>query len=499
MPDIISSLNAELGESIYPFIRFNSYQEKFLNNTQSQKFVFGGNRSGKTFVSLCTLPLLADGKYKIRGAAPKKRYTVWVSCLDHQLIKQTIIPTLRKVCPNGWLKLVEYKNEFTITGPTGIEVKGFFKSADAGRTKYQSASVDLIILDEEHPESIHKECRARIVDCKGQIINAMTPLMGMTWVYNYSMNHFRITMPTDANKTLSAEDIADFRKSYTDEKELKMRLEGQFVDLAGLKFLQHADVEYLEACEMDPLYLMAVDEGKLVESDYGNVYVYQKPREGARYGIGVDVATGTGNDSTVAVVKEFTTAGTEEVARFRSNLTSIPAAAELIYLLGQHYNGAYYMIEVNGVGIAVKQILERQYNYYRMPLMTDFNNQQFKTTFGFTNTQNTRDALLSTAKANIQSHKSIIRNARAICEWKAFQYIPKKHRYDHLDEWNDDCIFADALAERLTEYFTPPEREKNKGKDKPLTIDQDEALREELDMLEYKEPATAFDRPFERI
>jgi len=455
MADVFSSFKAELGESIFPYIKFNRHQQKAFDSNATEKFCFGGNRSGKTFFGLDLLPNLAAKKYKIRGAAHKNKYVVWISCLDYQFIKQTMVPTLLKVCPNGWLKISEYKNEFEIVSPYGVEIKGFFKSADSGRSKYQSASVDLIILDEEHPESIYKECRARIVDTAGQIINTMTPLLGMTWVYNYSLKHFRVQMPTIDNHSLPPEEVEAFKLSLANDKEVRMRLLGEFVDLAGLKFLSEEDNRYLLSCEQDCAFYMSVVDGKLVEDKNGNIMVYERPIPGMRYLIGMDVASGTGNDYTIAAIYASSEDGIYEVARFRSRLLPIPDTAQLVYLLGQYYNDAFYLCEVNGIGIALKQCLEQEFKYNKMPVLTNQNNHQFNSVFGFTNTESARDTLLQKAKAKIQQRKAKIRNSRAIAEWLAFQYIPSKKRYDHLPEFNDDCIFADALAFLLSEYFAP--------------------------------------------
>ena len=55
---------------------------------------------------------------------------------------------------------------------------------DQGRDKFQGASLDFVWFDEEPPYDIYQECRMRVLDREGEIFGTMTPLKGLTWVYN---------------------------------------------------------------------------------------------------------------------------------------------------------------------------------------------------------------------------------------------------------------------------------------------------------------------------
>ncbi len=467
-----------MGPSQYPYIQPNPYQLQAIKHASGKKFIFGGNRSGKTFMIGYILALLAEGKYKIRNNPLKTSYIVWVSCLDYQMIKQTIIPTLEKTIPAAWLKVQQYRNEFRIYNPhTKIEIKGYFKSADSGRLKYQSASVDLIFLDEEHPFCVYKECMARTVDTKGQIITTMTPLLGMTWIYNFSRTHFHITMPTAANESLDEEEVKEFRNAYTDEKEIKMRLDGEFIDISGLKFLNSEDLQFLNDWIGTPIGTYSLIGDVMTPDENGPITIFDEPREGERYVIGMDIATGIGRDFTVATIYK---AGKSlvEVLRYRSNFISVPESARIIYQLGRKYNDAWYMVEMNGVGIALKQCLEQQYSYYKVPLQINQNTWDFKTVYGYQETGKSRDELLNKARLLIQQRKLWIKSEISVQEWGAFQFIPKKKRYDHLDEFNDDCIFSDALAAQLWDYVAHEDPEPiKKGVPRRITFDEDDEFR----------------------
>ena len=61
------------------------------------------------------------------------------------------------------------------------------KSNDQGRRTFQGDEFDLIVLDEEHDSDVFAECLARLGRRQwkgGYILLSMTPLKGMTWVYD---------------------------------------------------------------------------------------------------------------------------------------------------------------------------------------------------------------------------------------------------------------------------------------------------------------------------
>lgn len=59
-----------------------------------------------------------------------------------------------------------------------------FKSNDQGARSYQGDSWRLCWLDEEHDADVYREARMRLLDQHGEMILTMTPLRGLTWVYD---------------------------------------------------------------------------------------------------------------------------------------------------------------------------------------------------------------------------------------------------------------------------------------------------------------------------
>jgi len=169
-------------------------QLAFHKSGKRNRWVFGGNRSGKTECGAVECVYMARGIHPYR----QNRMDVcgWVVSLSQQVqrdvaqkkilhylrrdwIEDIVMLSGRKDAPeHGIIDFIRVKN---VLG--GVSVIGF-KSCDQGREKFQGASLDFVWFDEEPPEDVYAECRMRVLDRKGDIFGTMTPLKGLTFVYN---------------------------------------------------------------------------------------------------------------------------------------------------------------------------------------------------------------------------------------------------------------------------------------------------------------------------
>ena len=184
--DFLSKYNT--GEKIH------QKQLAFHKCLKRNRWVFGGNRSGKTECGAVESVYMARGVHPYRQN--RKDVCGWVVSLSQQVqrdvaqkkilrylrkdwIEEIVMLTGRKDSPeSGVIDFIRVKNVFG-----GVSVIGF-KSCDQGREKFQGASLDFVWFDEEPPEDIYIECRMRVLDRKGDIFATMTPLKGLTFVYN---------------------------------------------------------------------------------------------------------------------------------------------------------------------------------------------------------------------------------------------------------------------------------------------------------------------------
>lgn len=180
--------------ALYNVTKVHEKQMEFHRCPLKNRWVFGGNRSGKTECGAVESVWLALGEHPYKPNRPDVHG--WVVSLSQQVqrdvaqakilhylpprrIEDIVMASGRKGAPEyGIIDHIEVRNAFG-----GISVIGF-KSCDQGREKFQGTSLDFVWFDEEPPEDVYEECRMRVFDRGGYIFGTMTPLKGLTWVYD---------------------------------------------------------------------------------------------------------------------------------------------------------------------------------------------------------------------------------------------------------------------------------------------------------------------------
>ena len=174
--------------------KIHKKQMLFHKCKKRNRWVFGGNRSGKTQCGAVEAIWLARGIHPFRENKPNTEG--WVVSLSQQVqrdvaqdkilyylnpdwIVDIVMLNGRKDSPkSGVIDYILIKNVFG-----GVSKIGF-KTCDQGREKFQGTSLDWVWFDEEPPYDIYLECRMRVLDKVGDIFGTMTPLKGLTWVYD---------------------------------------------------------------------------------------------------------------------------------------------------------------------------------------------------------------------------------------------------------------------------------------------------------------------------
>ena len=227
-------------------------QIAFHKCKKRNRWVFGGNRSGKTECGAAESVYLARGNHPYRKNRPD--LFGWVVSLSAQVqrdvaqkkilhylrpdwIADIVMTSGRKDSPEtGVIDQIVVKNVFGGTSVIG------FKSCDQGREKFQGSSLDFVWFDEEPPREIYEECVMRVLDREGDIFGTMTPLKGLTFVYeeiylNRGNNPevWYEFMEWADNPFLSKREIARLEQSL-DETKLQARKLGRFCTREGLVY-----------------------------------------------------------------------------------------------------------------------------------------------------------------------------------------------------------------------------------------------------------------------
>ena len=317
MKEILQRIKAieieEKRRSSSPLARYNrdkvhAKQMAFHKCLKRNRWVFGGNRSGKTECGAVETVWLARGIHPYR--ANKDGISCWVVSLSQQVQREVAQQKVLHYLDKGWIDEIvmssgsksspEYGviDYLVINNVFGGKSKIAFKSCEAGRDKFQGASLDFVWFDEEPPEDVYQECRMRILDREGHIFGTMTPLKGLTWVYDeiYLNSHNSADvwcefMEWSDNPYLSSKEVLQMSESMSHEM-LESRRYGRFTSGSGLVYPEFSEANVIEPFDVpsDWQDVMSIDPGlnnplscHWYARDFdGNVYVIAEHYESKR-------------------------------------------------------------------------------------------------------------------------------------------------------------------------------------------------------------------------
>jgi len=227
-------------------------QVEFHKCNKRNRWVFGGNRTGKTECGAVEVIYMARGIHPYREN--KKDVSGWVVSLSRQVQRDVAQEKILKYLKKSWIEKIVMQEGRKDSPSSGvidfILVKNVFgglskigfRSCDQGREKFQGASLDFVWFDEEPPYDIYRECQMRVIDKRGDIFGTMTPLKGLTWVYNEiflnegeNQEVWHEQIEWEDNPFLSKEEIKQLNASLSKD-ELEARRYGRFVNSEGLVY-----------------------------------------------------------------------------------------------------------------------------------------------------------------------------------------------------------------------------------------------------------------------
>jgi phage terminase large subunit-like protein len=216
-----------------------------------EKLFIGGNRSGKTVGNVIECiwritkshpyrPELNEIEGEIRGRL------VCVSFVDG--LEKIILPLFKKWMPKKFLinrswdkSYNKYLRTLTLADGSFIE----FMSYDQELEKFAGTSRHFVSFDEEPPKSVWEECLMRLVDTDGDWWISMTPVEGLTWVFDLIYQPWEegdrpetlvLKVSMDDNPYLLDSAKSKILRNISDEADRQARKEGSFVQIKGLVY-----------------------------------------------------------------------------------------------------------------------------------------------------------------------------------------------------------------------------------------------------------------------
>ena len=223
------------------------HQERFHKSLAKGRLFIGGNRSGKTVAGVAEDVMWMTGRHPYRPTPhlPIRGRIVAVDIL--QGVEKIILPELARWIPPSELINQSWEESYnrglrTLTLANGSFVE--MMSYEMDLEKFAGTSRHFVHFDEEPPKAIFNENMARLIDVGGSWWCSMTPVEGMTWVYDdiyiaarTNANFFVIEAGMDDNVYLSPVEIEQLI-STMDDDEVSARRKGKFVQIGGLIYKQ---------------------------------------------------------------------------------------------------------------------------------------------------------------------------------------------------------------------------------------------------------------------
>lgn len=249
---LLSEYDRRRREDKLKYYRPHARQELFHRCPKRNRWALGGNRTGKTEVGAVECVYLARGCHPYRTIS--HAMNGWVVSLSGEVQRDVAQKKLLSYINPDWIYALKMR-EGRSDDPAGgiidyIQIKSLcggistigFKTCAQGREKFQGVSLDFVWFDEEPPEDIYQECLMRVLDSGGCLFGTMTPLKGLTWVYNAIYLNIGcdpevwfVTMSWQDNPYLSAEEIEKMERALPPD-ELAARRDGRFISVNGLVY-----------------------------------------------------------------------------------------------------------------------------------------------------------------------------------------------------------------------------------------------------------------------
>jgi Terminase large subunit, T4likevirus-type, N-terminal len=263
-----------------PLLGYRPHGKQVLFHVTPQpplRAFFGGNRSGKTTACMVDSLLQACDRDVVPAhLLPFKRWDAPFYCRvvtpDLGFTMDVVQQKIREWCPRSQLQGGSFDRAYekvlrTLRFKNGSWFQFF--SNDQDLDKFGGAALHRIVYDEEPRQDIRRECLMRLIDFGGEELFGMTPLNGMSWVYDEIYEPWErgalgddrvIVADMDDNPHLDEKTKVRVLASMPLE-ERRARKSGRFVSFAGLIYPQFSTQRHVVPSQTA---LPADDQGSTV-------------------------------------------------------------------------------------------------------------------------------------------------------------------------------------------------------------------------------------------
>lgn len=200
--------------------------------------------------------------------------------------------------------------------------------------------------------------------------------------------------------------------------------------------------EYIERSKTKPLAV--VPNIPIELKSYLNNYfsVWEAPKRGVKYYIGVDASEGVGQDYTVIDVYDQDAL---QVAQFRTNKLQPYLIAEILNNIGKWYNKALLVIEKASGGHIILDRMRNTFKYMNIYKHIDYDQRGKKVKkIGWITSSKTKPILIQDFVECWENNEMFINSVSTLNEMKTYLYSDGTANGE--TGTHDDCVIASALA-----------------------------------------------------
>lgn len=204
----------------------------FLSSHEKHRGALGGNRVGKTELVVYNAMCHMTGEYPHWWTGRKYRAPVHVWFGDTSNEQARDVTQIKVMGPvgqfgTGMLRksklarsptmkrgMADAVDSFYVKHSSGGTSIGWFKSYEQGREAWQGAAVHIVVFNEEPPEDVYSEATMRTMTLDGEVLSAMTPMLGMSKVVREYLNgkRFYVNIGWDDAPHLTAQQKAELER-----------------------------------------------------------------------------------------------------------------------------------------------------------------------------------------------------------------------------------------------------------------------------------------------
>ena len=227
--------------------------------------------------------------------------------------------------------------------------------------------------------------------------------------------------------------------------------------LGEQKFLQEMECEFMGSAGtlISAAGLKSLAFVKPLHVSETGIKIYEQPVQGHNYVLVADTSRGKGLDYSAFTVLDVTLMPYKLVATYKNNEISPLIYPSMIKKVGDYYNGAYALVEINDNGQQVVDSLFEDYEYENILSTVDLKGK-IALTWGYGNksnrgirtTKSVKRLGTSILKNLIEQQKIIIQDFDAISELSTF--VSKGTSFEAEEGSHDDLVMCLVLFSWMT-------------------------------------------------